>query len=122
MDHIPFNPKAIQLTVAAIGFSTALVAYQSLSTGIDIYKYLPHIWSAVVAVGIKLTAPRVPFWEAILCLASALAVNYQCSYLFTAVSPLFHFVGGIGVEALCILGFGARWVRKGYIPPWANRW
>lgn len=122
MDQIPFNPKAIQLTAAAIGLSTAVVAYQSLSIGMGIYEYLPYIWCAVIAVGIKLAAPRVPFLEAILCMVSAFAVNYLCSYLFTSVSPLFHFVEGVVIEALCVLGFGAHWVRKGYIPPWANRW
>ncbi len=122
MDQIPFNPKVIQLTAGAIGLSAALVAYQSFSTGIEVYKYLPYIWGAVVTVGIKFTAPRVPFSEAILCIVSALALNFLCGFLFSAVSPFFYFVEGAAIEALCVLGFGARWVRKGYIPPWANRW
>lgn len=122
MDQIPFNPKAIQLTAAAIGLSTALVAYQSFSIGMEVYKYLPYVWGAVVTVGIKFTAPRVPLSEAMLCIVLALALNYLCGFLFSSVSPFFYFVEGVAIEALCVLGFGARWVRKGYIPPWANRW
>lgn len=116
MDEPPFNPRAIQLTTGALGIVIAITAIYS------IYGLLPYFIALVIAIGMKYAAPKIPFVEIVVCVATSLLGMEFFDYLFVTQSPIFLIVGNLVSPAICVMGFGYRWVKKGWLPEYANRW
>jgi len=122
MSDMDFNPRVIQLTTGVLGLVVAMVAIYSISSGTPLYKYFAYIAFPIIVTGMKLAAPRIPLLEALVCVAVIFLINVFVSYLFANHSPIFLFLGEILIPVICVFGFGARWVYKGYLPSNANQW
>jgi hypothetical protein len=114
----PFRSIVVLLTTLAILLSAAGAAYHSLmGGGSSSYEYLLPIWFVILLLGGKLAAPRIPWLQ-----IAALVVVVFGVHFFGEHFPPFMLVDEKITEVICVFGFGAYWVAKGYISKETIRW
>ncbi|MDN7998167.1 hypothetical protein QZN00_13525 [Burkholderia multivorans] len=118
----PFSGTATSLTALCVVFVIIGCALYAIKTGSnEIYHYLIPVCLVVVAIGMKFSAPRLPWAQVGLLAVSIIAVHFVIEKLVPSFPPIF-FVGDLAIQGICILGFGRFWVRKGYIRSSMNNW
>lgn len=118
----PLSQLALRVTGIVVVSSLALSAFLFIRTGVTIFEWLTGIMAIEVAIGMKCAAPRLPAAQSLALIVAIVSTLAICQFLAFNVSPLFLFAGKVVVPFLCVWVFGRYWVKKGYIPKWANRW
>jgi hypothetical protein len=114
----PFRPIAVLLTTLAILLTTAGFAFHSLmGGGTSSFEYLLPTLFVIALIGMKLAAPRIPWPQLALLVVAVFGIHLLAEHLL----PLMLIAEKL-IEIVCVLGFGAYWVAKGYIPRESNRW
>ncbi|WP_262964292.1 hypothetical protein [Methylobacter psychrophilus] len=115
----PFYPVVILLTTLAVLATAAGGSIYSLAAagGVSLYKYLFQVLLLIVLVGLKLAAPKLPWFQC----ALAVSVVFVIHVVAEHVQPLILIAEKV-IEVVCVAGFGVFWVKKGYIPKESNRW
>lgn len=114
----PFRPIAVFLTTLAVLLTAAGFGVHSLKGGgTSSFEYLLPTLFVIVLVGMKLAAPRIPWLQ-----VTALVVVVFIIHLVAEHFIPLMLVAERVIEAVCVLGFGAYWVAKGYLPRESNRW
>ena len=115
-----FRPRVIfATTLITLAVVVAFALYGISHTGSDHYKYLFPLLVVVWLIGAKFAAPAIPLIQVIV--AGFAIVLIHIGAELTHWPPAL-IVGEKIIEGVCVLGFGAYWVRKGYIPGSANHW
>lgn len=118
----PFYPWVLAVTTKAIPLAAAVFVWQSIVQGFGVFVWVPPICMAITLVGFKLAAPRIPWVELVVGLGLIFGISWLMDTLTLEVSPLFFLLGQVLLPAVCVFGFGRRWVAKRYIPVWSNWW
>ena len=100
------------LVVAGIGFCSLI--------GKDVPWHLvvPALIIGATLVT-KWAAPSIPWLQTAACCFVILMVHIAAE--LTEWLPAVVMADKV-IEVSCVLGFGAYWVKRGYIPRWANQW
>lgn len=101
----------LMLTAAAFG------GYALSIGSMRPYQLLIPILLLEALFVMKWAAPLVPWKQVAIATAVVLAIHFVAEH----VTPLL-FVSEKIIEIVCVAGFGAMWVRRGYMPSAANRW
>lgn len=113
-----FRPIIVFLTTLAILLTAAGFAFHSLlGGGTSSFEYLLPTLFVIVLIGMKLSAPRIPRLQLALLVGVVFGIHLLAEHLL----PLMLVAEKL-IEIVCVLGFGAYWVVKGYIPRESNRW
>lgn len=119
-DSIPFRRRPI--AAATFALAILLVAfgiYGFKHPKSEHWHFFVPCGIAISLVGIKFAAPRLPWGHVF----SAGVVIWLVHFAIEkSHNVALHIVGEVLFEAICVIGFGAYWVRKGYIPAFSNRW
>lgn len=115
-----FYPKIIRITCVVISFVAVIGSLIWFGTSISssqFFKYLFLVLFLIALVGMKFSAPQIPWWQFILAMAAIGVIHTVGEYVF----PLIFFAE-IAIDFICVFCFGNYWVKEGYLPKWSNRW
>lgn len=96
------------------------LGYRALNGDSYLLAFAIPILLCVCLVGMKFAAPRIPWLQLALAMVSVFVINsiFDC---FSASLPPIALLADKVIMFFCVFGFGAFWVKKGYIPASANR-
>lgn len=120
--HVIFRTWAIKLTVLVESLVLLGFCWLILKYGINLFSWITPVLFCVAVAGMKLAAPRIPQGQLLTLLVFVIAIPLLTTFLGKHLSPLFFFTSDIVIPLACVFGFGAYWVKQGYIPAAANRW
>lgn len=116
----PFRPWAIYVTtivtiIVVIGFSWYGLSHAGNAPYEFLFPTLIFVW----LIGAKLAAPKLPWMQVVLAGTVIIIVHFGIEAFHFVPA---NFIGEKIIQAICVLGFGAYWVRRNYIPSSANYW
>jgi len=118
-----FSPQRIRVATLAVALTCIYLGYQALNGNPRILSYAFPILLGVCLIGMKWAAPRIPWLQLLAALFVVFTVDAFFGWLGHATAiPVIVLAADKVIEAFCVLGFGAYWVTKGYIPLAANKW
>ncbi|WP_153065928.1 hypothetical protein [Xanthomonas campestris] len=118
MDKPLFFRKRIAIGTAVLALFVAAIAWRSMSTGSTFPSAVAPTLLVAAMLVVKWAAPRIPWIEIALCAALILVVH-TVAHLSQWIPATW--LADKVIELFCLLGFGAYWVAKGYIPASANQ-
>jgi hypothetical protein len=118
-----FSPPRIRLATLAVAVGMVVLGYLGITRSADVYAYALPILLAICALGMKWAAPAIPLRQ----LATLIVLIFFAGWLGAWASehwslPPLVIVADKAIEVLCVIVFGAHWVKRGYIPQSANYW
>ena len=118
-----FHPSRVRLCTLAVVLALVVFAYLGITHGIGVYEYAFPVLLTICLVGIKWAAPAIPLLQIVVLIVLLFLIHYLVDWLVAAEHlPPLALLGDKVVEVVCVFGFGAFWVRRGYIPASANHW
>lgn len=114
-----FFPIRIKRGMALLSLLTSFLAYNFSSEIWLRSAFIPLLIVASLLV-IKWAAPKLPLIEISKCAATLICIHFVTHYLMENVSILFHFIGDLFIEFVCVYLFGRYWEQRCYVPSWAN--
>ncbi|MGV6489025.1 hypothetical protein [Stenotrophomonas bentonitica] len=123
MNHARYSANRIRITTLVLSVLLVGLGYVGLFHTQAIYAYGFPALLTVCLIGMKWAAPVIPMKELVVLVVLIFALSSLANWAGAEYSayPVIYLADKV-VAAVCFLGFGAHWVRRGYIPAAANRW
>lgn len=110
------------INIAAIlimmGLLIGLSLYAVRSKDFSVFGYWLPLAIAIALVAMKWAWPKIPGYQLAMLGLSVASIHFGMEHFGPFASLLSEYV----LEAVCVFGFGAFWVRRGYLSKEANRW
>ena len=123
MGQPPFYPRRIKLTCIFQLLALVAIACAYFITHYSAFSLVIPILMIIAVLGMKWAAPKIPLCQAALVGLTVLASHFLMDRIITFFGqPILIYLDDLIVSFICVMYFGSRWVRKGYMPPASNFW
>ena len=120
MNDPRFSPIRIRIATLLIAATMVYLGYRAINGDSSLLRYAFPILLCVCLIGMKFAAPKIPWLQLILAMGPVFIINLIFYFLSGSLPPIALIADKI-IMFVCVFGFGASWVRNGYIPAAANR-
>lgn len=113
-----FSPVRIMVGTLLMMLTAVVFGSWALATAsVRPYQFMIPVLMIEALLVIKWAAPDLPSKQLAFAVGLILIIQFLSDQI-PILNPLFDKL----IQLMCVAGFGASWVRRGYIPKSANRW
>jgi len=91
--------------------------YALLNQSFALFQIMLPILFVEALLTMKWAAPLIPWKQAIMASVTVLLIHFIAEHFVPVL-----LVAEKIIELVCVAGFGAKWLRQGFIPVEANKW